>query len=63
MKYSGTIRGLEDYLHSVTMRMTSSMEYRDDPEEYGKLTQVIEKEKELEMFYVMHQADNMEPSI
>lgn len=63
MKYSGNIAGLMDYLHSVTMRMLTSMEYRDDPKEYGKLDRVIEKEKELEMFYTMHQADNMEPSI
>lgn len=60
MKYSGTISGLIDYLYQVTMRMTSSMEYRDDPKEYGKLDRVVEKEKELEMFYTMHQADNQE---
>lgn len=63
LTYKGTVSGLEDYLHSVTMRMTTSMEYRDDPEEYGKLDRVIEKERELEMFYTMHQADNMEPSL
>lgn len=60
MKFSGTIKDLQDYLHSVTMRMTTSMEYRDDPKEYGRLERVIEKEKELEKFYTMHQADNQE---
>lgn len=63
MKYSGTIKGLQDYLHHVTMRMTTSMEYRDDPKEYGRIERVIEKEKELEKFYTMHQSDNMEPSV
>lgn len=60
MKFSGTIEDLQDYLHSVTMRMTTSMEYRDDPKEYGRLERVIEKEKELERFFTMYQADNQE---
>lgn len=39
MKYSGTISGLQDYLHSKVMGMLTSTQYRDNPEVYGLLSE------------------------
>ena len=39
MKYSGTISGLQDYLHSKVMGMLTSTQYRDNPDVYGLLSE------------------------
>ena len=42
MYYSGTVSGLEAFLHSKTSRLIKTTLYRGDPKKYGKLINIEE---------------------
>lgn len=50
MKYSGTVAGIQDFLHDKTMNLIGSEEYLNDPKRFEKLSEAEQLEKEKMMY-------------
>ncbi len=65
LSYQGTAQGLQEFLHSKTMEVTQSKDYLNNPFKAGTLDhqEYEEFKNSHEKFMIMHQGDNMEPSV
>lgn len=50
LTYKGTIKGLQDFLHSKVMNLTGTEEYLNDPKRFEKLDEAEQLEKEKMMY-------------